>query len=178
MITIPFYYTQGAGALIDHQRGSQSLQVMDPSTQMQTSPLGTLFNNMTLVVFFSIGGPLLFFDALFSSYAVLPYDQFFPASFFVGTKPLWTTMIALCNLVVKLALQLSAPAIIAMLLSDLFLGIANRMAPQVQISFLLWSFKAFVGIAMVWMAWWLTLKQFEVESVTWIKTFTKLVLQL
>lgn len=60
MISIPFQYTQGAGALIDHQRGSQSLQVMDPSTQMQTSPTGTLFNNMMLVLFFYIGGPLLF----------------------------------------------------------------------------------------------------------------------
>jgi type III secretion protein T len=81
----------------------------------------------------------------------------------------------MCHIVVKLSLQLSAPALIAMLLSDLFLGIANRMAPQVQISFLLWSFKAFVEIAMVWAAWWLTIKQFEIEGNTWLKFFTKLI---
>jgi type III secretion protein T len=177
-ISIPFYFTQGAGALIDHQRGSQSLQVMDPTTQMQTSPLGTLFNNMMLVIFFSIGGPLLFFDALFASYKVLPYDQFFPAAFFAASHPMWASMIEMCHLVVRLSLQLSAPALIAMLLSDLFLGIANRMAPQVQISFLLWSLKAFVGIAMVWAAWWLTIKQFEVEGLSWLKLFTKFVPKL
>lgn len=177
-ISIPFYYTQGAGALIDHQRGSQSLQVMDPSTQMQTSPLGTLFNDMMLIIFFSIGGPILFFDAVFTSYSVLPYDQFFPAAFFGSSHPLWASMIEMCHVVVRLSLQLSAPSIIAMLLSDLFIGIANRMAPQVQISFLLWSLKAFVGIAMVWAAWWLTLKQFEVQGLSWIKFFTQLVPKL
>lgn len=178
MITIPFQYTQGAGALIDHQRGSQSLQVMDPSTQTQTSPTGTLFNNMMLVIFFYIGGPILFFDAIFTSYSVLPFDQFFPASFFDAARPIWHSMISLCNLVVKISLQLSAPSLIAMLLSDLFLGIANRMAPQVQISFLLWSLKAFVGVAMVWVGWWIVLKQFEAEGITWLKTFTKFVQNL
>lgn len=178
MISVPFYYIQGAGALIDHQRGSQSLQVMDPSTQMQTSPLGTLFNDMMLVIFFYIGGPILFFDAIFSSYSVLPFDQFLPPAFFESSKPLWAALIEMCHVVVKISLQLSAPSLIAMLLSDLFLGIANRMAPQVQISFLLWSLKAFVGIAMVWAAWWLTIKQFEVQGLTWIKYFTKLVYNL
>ncbi len=178
MVSIPFYYIQGAGALIDHQRGSQSLQVMDPSTQMQTSPFGTLFNDMMLVIFFYIGGPILFFDAIFDSYAALPYDQFFPPAFFDLNHPIWVSMIEICNIVIKISLQLSAPAVIAMLLSDLFLGIANRMAPQVQISFLLWSLKAFVGIAMTWAAWWLTIKQFEREGLTWMKYFTKFVTDL
>lgn len=178
MISIPFQYTQGAGALIDHQRGSQSLQVMDPTTQMQTSPTGTLFNNMMLVIFFYIGGPLLFFDAIFTSYSILPFDQFLPTAFFEGTRPIWHSAIGLCNLVVKIALQLSAPSLIAMLLSDLFLGIANRMAPQVQISFLLWSLKAFVGIAMVWIGWWLVIRQFEVEGTSWIKIFDQFVQKL
>jgi type III secretion protein T len=178
LISIPFQYTQGAGALIDHQRGSQSLQVMDPSTQTQTSPTGTLFNNMMLVIFFFIGGPILFFDALFTSYTLLPFDQFFPPAFFDKSHPLLVSVIALTNVVVKISLQLSAPSLIAMLLSDLFLGIANRMAPQVQISFLLWSLKAFVGIALVWVGWWLALKQFEVEGLSWIKTFTQIVQKL
>ncbi len=178
MISIPFQYTQGAGALIDHQRGSQSLQVMDPSTQAQTSPTGTLFNDMMLVIFFYIGGPILFIDAIFTSYSVLPFDQFIPAAFFDKSHPIWFTMLHLTNEVVKIALQLSAPSIIAMLLSDLFLGIANRMAPQVQISFLLWSLKAFVGIAMVWVGWWVILKQFEAQGMSWIKVFTSFVSKL
>lgn len=178
LISIPFYYTQGAGALIDHQRGAQSLQVMDPSTQMQTSPTGKLFNDVMLVIFFFIGGPILFIEAIFTSYEALPFDQFVPAHFFERTYPIWGHAIDMCNLVVKIALQLSAPSVIAMLLSDLFLGIANRMAPQVQISFLLWSLKAFVGIGIVWVGWWFILKQFEVEGNSWLKVFTQMVQKL
>ena len=175
IIAIPFYYAQGAGALIDHQRGSQSLQVMDPTTQMQTSPTGTLYNNMLLVLFFAISGPILFFDGLFTSFALLPLDAFFPPQFFDLKHPFWITMMGMLTTVVKIALQLSAPALIGMLLSDLFLGIANRMAPQVQISFLLWSFKAFIGIAMLFLAWWLVIKQLDVHAAAWLKTYSSLV---
>lgn len=175
IISIPFYYAQGSGALIDHQRGSQSLQVMDPSTQMQTSPTGTLYNNMLLILFFSISGPLLFFDGLFTSFAVLPIDAFFPPQFFDLKHPFWITMTGLLTTVVKIALQLSAPSLLGMLLSDLFLGIANRMAPQVQISFLLWSLKAFVGIGMLFLAWWLVIKQLDTQAMSWLKTYSELV---
>lgn len=173
IISVPFYYSQGAGALIDHQRGSQSLQVMDPTTQMQTSPTGTLFNNMMLVVFFAISGPLLFFDGIFTTFALVPIDSFFPPQFFDTHHPFWITMMGMFTTVVKIALQLSAPSILAMLFSDLFLGIANRMAPQVQISFLLWSFKAFIGIAMLFVAWWLVMKQLDVQATNWIKLYSK-----
>jgi len=175
IIAIPFFYSQGAGALIDHQRGSQSLQVMDPTTQMQTSPTGTLFNNMMLMVFFSISGPLFFFDGLFTSFALLPIDSFFPPQFFDLHHPFWVAMMGMFTTIVKISLQLSAPSLLAMLLSDLFLGIANRMAPQVQISFLLWSFKAFIGIAMLYLAWWLVIKQLDVQATTWLKSYSKLV---
>ncbi|MCC5831957.1 MAG: EscT/YscT/HrcT family type III secretion system export apparatus protein [Chlamydiales bacterium] len=174
-IAIPFYYAQGAGALIDHQRGSQSLQVMDPTTQMQTSPTGTLYNDILLVLFFAIGGPILFFDGLFTSFALIPLDAFFPPQFFDLKHPFWITIVGMLTTVVKIALQLSAPSIIGMLLSDLFLGIANRMAPQVQISFLLWSFKAFIGIAMLFLAWWLVIKQLDVQATAWLKTYSGLV---
>lgn len=175
IIAMPFYFSQGAGALIDHQRGSQSLQVMDPTTQMQTSPTGTLYNNMMLVIFFSIGGPIFFFDGLLTSYSVLPLDAFFPPQFFDLSHPFWITILGIFTFVVKITLQLSAPSVFAMLLSDLFLGIANRMAPQVQISFLMWSFKAFVGIAMLFVSWWLVMKQLDVQATSWIKTYTHLV---
>lgn len=177
-IAVPFYYAQGAGALIDHQRGAQSLQVMDPSTQMQTSPTGTLYNNMLLVLFFAIGGPILFFDGLFTSFQLIPLDAFFPSSFFDLQHPFWVTMMGLCTTVVRIALQLAAPSVMAMLLSDLFLGIANRMAPQVQISFLLWSFKAFIGIAMLFLAWWLVIKQLDQQSLLWLKSYGRMVKQL
>ena len=172
LITIPFQFAQAAGSLIDHQRGASSLQVMNPTMGAQSSPLGTLNNDMMVVIFFSIGGPFLFFQAIFATYQILPIDKFLPASFFSHTGPLFLLIMGLLTEMLRITIQLSAPSILAMLLSDLFLGVANRMAPQVQISFLLWSMKAFLGIAFVYLAWFYILKQLDIEAHTWIKTFT------
>ncbi len=175
LIAMPFNIAQGAGSLIDHQGGSQSLQVTDPSTQTQATPTGVIYNNMMIISFFSIGGPILFFNAVFSSYKVIPADQFFSPDFFLQNTPLFHTMIKLLTTLLTIVLQLSAPAVIAILLSDLFLGIANRMAPQVQISFLLWSMKSYVGIAILWVGWWFIIKQLDIQGLAWVQMIQRLV---
>lgn len=169
LISMPFNYAQSAGSLIDHQGGSQSLQVTDPSTQSQATPTGVLYNNMMIISFFIIGGPILFFQAVFTSYQVMPADQFFSPTFFSHSSPLYLTFIKLIHVLLTVTLQLSAPSIIGMLLADLFLGIANRMAPQVQISFLLWSMKAYVGLGLLWLGWWFILKQLDIQGLQWIQ---------
>lgn len=177
ILSVPFYYAQEAGSLIDHQRGAQSLQVMDPQTQSQISPLGRLYGNIMLVLFFYIGGPAIFFDALYTSYSLMPVDQFLPSSFFSDANPFWFQVIKIFHEILKLSLQLSAPPLITILLADLFLGITNRMAPQVQISFLLWGLKAIVGLGVLWAAWWLVLKQMESNLTSWLKFFGKLIFE-
>ncbi|MCH9611113.1 MAG: hypothetical protein S4CHLAM81_15130 [Chlamydiales bacterium] len=171
LISIPFQFVQSAGAIIDHQRGASSLQVMNPALGAQTSPLGTLNNNMMIVIFFTIGGPLLFFQGLLTSFSVLPIHEFLPPAFFSHDAPLYILIMRTLHEMLRVMIQLAAPSLLAMLLSDLFLGIVNRMAPQVQISFLLWSLKAFLGIAFVWLAWFYILKQMDVEAKNWLKDF-------
>lgn len=175
LITIPFHFAQGAGTLIDHQGGSQSLQVFDPTLQSQATPTGILYNNVMIAAFFSIGGPILFFDAVLSSYKLIPADAFIGAAFFSKHAPLWHTTTKLITTLFTIVLQLSAPSVIAILLSDLFLGIANRMAPQVQISFLLWSLKAFLGLLALYLGWWLILKQMDIQGLAWTKMIYKMV---
>ena len=82
VISIPFNAVQSAGDLIDHQRGASSLQVMNPEMGAQTSPLGKLHHDMLIIIFFSLGGPLLFFHGLLASYELLPIDHFLPSLFF------------------------------------------------------------------------------------------------
>jgi type III secretory pathway component EscT len=57
-----------------------------------------------------------------------------------------------------------------MLLTDLFLGIANRMAPQVQVVFLGIPLKSWVGIALVAAAWTLIISVMGRESLLWVKS--------
>ncbi len=174
LIAIPFYFVEGAGSIIDHQRGVQSLQVMDPTSTTQVTSTGLLYNNVFIVIFYLIGGPLLFFQALLTSYQVFPADQFLSASFFAADQPMWNIFFKTFTTILTFVIQLAAPSLITILMSDLFLGITNRMAPQVQITFLLWSLKAYLGIAILWAAWAFIMKQMDGIALQWIKMVTKL----
>ena len=50
------------------------------------------------------------------------------------------------------SVQLALPAVLALLLTDLFFGIINRVAPQVNVFFLSLPVKMAVGLAVVALA--------------------------
>ena len=52
------------------------------------------------------------------------------------------------NQIITIAIQLAAPALVAILMAEMFLGIANRLAPQVQIAFLGMSIKSLLGLGL------------------------------
>lgn len=172
--SIPFFVAQSSGNLIDHIRGSSALQVTDPTTNVQTGPVGVLYNYTLIAVFFIVGGPLLFLDAVSNSYQLIPVDQYINPAFFNLKVPLWQTILHLLNHILNLSIQLGAPSIIGILMGEMFLGIANRLAPQVQIVFLGFSLKSWVGLALLAAAWYFIMGQLGKESLTWVKTINKL----
>lgn len=153
IIGMPFIIVQNVGIIIDHQRGGASLMVNDPTIQNQSSPLGTLFNMVLIFMFFMIEGPFLFLNALISSYEIIPPDKFINPLLFAHSSTLWTMMIKIFNQVMVLSMQLAAPALLAILMTDMFLGIANRLAPQVQITFLGMPLKSLLALVVVCFGW-------------------------
>lgn len=175
---IPFYIAQMAGGLIDHQRGASALQVTDPTTQTQTGPIGSLYNYVLIALFFSLGGPFIFLNGLGTSFQLIPVDGFINGTLFSWNTLFGKTIINLLSSTMTLAIQLSAPALIGILLTDMFLGIANRLAPQVQIVFLGISLKSWVGIALLTAAWALIIRVLGKESIAWMKSINQLIEQV
>lgn len=161
IISTPFIIAQNAGQIIDHQRGGASLMVNDPTVQTQSSPLGTLFNMVLIYMFFLIDGPFLFINALITSYDIIPADQPLNPNFFSSNSGVWDIVIRLFNQVMVVSIQLAAPALLAILMTDAFLGIANRLAPQVQITFLGMPLKSLLGLVVVCFGW----RQFSAELI-------------
>ncbi len=174
LISVPYYYIQSAGALIDMQRGAQSLQVTDPLSTVPTSPIGTFFSNLLLVMFYGGGGFFLYCQGMLASFELIPIDHFLPAALLREHSPIFSLFLQLAQQTVLMILQLSAPTLLALLMTDLFLGIANRMAPQVQITFLLYALKAFVAILILLLGWSLMLKQFDLELSKWLHSVIQL----
>lgn len=178
LATIPFFIAQMTGNLIDFQRGAASLQISDPTTHSQTSPIGLLLNLLLIALFFSLDGPFLYINGVADSYQIIPVDAIFATSAFSAQVPFWKQTIGLAGMMMTIATQLSAPALIGILLTDLFLGIANRLAPQVQIVFLGIALKSWVGIALMTAAWALMLQIMSKEATSWMQTIHALIRQM
>ena len=168
LISMPFTIVQNVGIIIDHQRGGASLMVNDPTIQNQSSPLGTLFNFVLIYLFFSIDGPFIFIEAIASSYEIIPVDAFFSSRFFLKGSAFWQEQIGLFNKVMVISIQLATPALLAILMTDVFLGIANRLAPQVQITFLGMPLKSLLALAVVCFGWKLFTEEMQKMLYEWL----------
>jgi type III secretion protein T len=174
LATIPFYMAQSAGVLIDFLRGSSALMVTDPFMQSQVSSIGVLYNYVLVVLFFQLNGPFIFLDAVYQSYNIIPADGFIHSAFFYANTPFWKIITHLLTDFMAISIQLAAPSLLAILMAEMFLGIANRLAPQVQIAFLGMSIKSLLGIALLWAGWFFILQQMGKQSLLWLKELEKI----
>jgi type III secretory pathway component EscT len=174
LISLPFIIVQTTGIIIDHQRGGASLLVNDPTIQNQSSPLGTLFNQVLIFLFYILDAPFLVLDLLITSYDVIPPDQFLNPLFFQKGTDFWTMQVSILNKVMVLGIQLATPAILIMLMTDLFLGIANRLAPQVQITFLGMALKSLLGLAIVCIGWSLFVDEIARSVFYWVNAISNM----
>ncbi len=176
-LDLPFLITSAAGVFIDHQRGASSLMTNDPTIQNQSSPIGTLYNMILIVIFWGIGGPFYVFDMIFHSYDLLPADCFAFPVFMLQHTTLYERIIHLLQLFAKLSLQLAMPAFLAMLMTDTFLGIINRLAPQVQITFLGMGIKSWFAIVMVCIGLVPLTSYMSKQLEKWLGEFNKVVIE-
>lgn len=179
LISLPFVIVQNAGIIIDHQRGGASLMINDPTVQNQSSPLGTLFNFVMIYIFFigykGVDGLSMFLDGLLRSYEIIPIDQFFSGIFFTKDTPFWKEMIQLFNKVMVLSIEMSTPGLLMILMTDFFLGIINRLAPQVQITFLGMPLKSLLALLVVTLGWSAYTEQFAKDSIKWVVYINNLI---
>ncbi|PCI75112.1 type III secretion protein [Candidatus Aerophobetes bacterium] len=177
-MTIPFLMAQTGGTIIDYLRGASIMRSQDPTMKSQSSPIGTFYNFMLILVFFQMNGPFIFFDALIKSYQLIPLTSFFNPELLHMKNAFWSQCFEIVTQVVTIGLQLSAPCLVAILMAELFLGIANRLAPQVQVSMLGMPLKSFLGIGVMWAGWFFILKQFSRHSYSWLHTVEHIIYQM
>ena len=172
---LPFMIVSSSGIFIDHQRGAASMMMTDPTVQAQTSPIGTLYNFVLITLFFVVDGPFFVIDAILDSYQIVPPDKFLHPIFFAPQTVMREKVVQALQVFAEVALQLSAPALIAMLMTDTFLGIINRMAPQVQITFLGMGLKSWLAILMVALGWHVLTDVFRKQIVLWLRDFLEMI---
>lgn len=142
VIAIPFWAFEAIGFVIDNQRGASMAATLNPMTGHDSSPLGIAFNFAFITFFMMGGGFSLFLSVIYDSYRLWAPHEFWP-SFSPESAAL--LMIQL-NRLVMMALLLSAPVLIAMLMSELGLALVSRFAPQLQVFFLAMPIKSALAL--------------------------------
>jgi flagellar biosynthetic protein FliR len=147
---IVFHSVQMAGALVDYGRGMSQATLFAPQLETNTSLLGHLQFQASLVLFLLLNGHLLFLRALAQSFYALPILTF-PA--FSGGITAATDQIGhyIADSLL-IAVQLSAPALLALFLVDVSFGMLGRVASGLNVHNESQPVKALVGLIIVLLA--------------------------
>lgn len=147
--SLVFRAAEGAGRLTDVFRGANLAEVISPVSGGRTSPLGELTALLAIVIFLELGGLGHLATALARSYDAVPITAAVtPAQ--LGRVV--TLVLAASAQMLEAAVGLAAPALVALLLADLVLGLIGRAAPQLPLYFVGMPLKALLGVGAVLVA--------------------------
>lgn len=147
--SIVFHAFEGAGAMVDNQRGAAQARLLIPQLG-ESSIFGNFSYLLGIVLFLSLGGHLLFIKTVVESYEYLPILKFPKAmpDFFVMSDE----FIRMTAYVLLLALQLTAPILISIFIADVILGIMSKAAPAINVWELGFAIRGILGVVMFYLA--------------------------
>jgi len=142
LVNILFQAVMAAGSAIDNFAGLTSAAIYDPTTKAAAAPMGRLYQILGLLVLFATGGHLLLIGGLIRTFDAAPIGGFrFDRMAELVTRDVGQFLLA--------TLQIAAPLLGALFVTELLLGLASRAAPQLNILVVGFSVK---GIVMVMLA--------------------------
>ena len=174
--SLVFQAAQVSGNLIDFQRGVLMSDIYAPNVEEHVSILGQFKLQLAIVFFLAIGAHRVFIAALFRSFETIPILKFPNLEANAHTSIL--LLLRLTGEVILVGVQLAAPAIVALLMVDMFLGITNRMTPQINVFALSMPLKPLVGVLMVLIALPLFLQRYVSYFAEFEKSFEQLLVSL
>lgn len=134
-----FSSIQIAGQLIDVQMGFAMARVMDPQYETQVPLIGQFKYILAIMIFLVINGHHLLIRSVYESYQLLPIGNIFDlGAGGVALNELFSTVFVL-------AIQVSAPALGTLFLTNIALGVLARTVPQMNVFIIGFPVKIFVG---------------------------------
>jgi flagellar biosynthesis protein FliR len=118
---------QVAGQIMSQMSGLSLADVFNPGFDTEMPVMANLLGLVTLAVFVSIGGHRLLVGALLDTYSLLPLGH--------GAMPpsLGELVSLLLTESFSLAVRGAAPAIVALMLATIVLGLVSRTLPQLNV---------------------------------------------
>ncbi len=144
--SMAFEAAQAAGTFVDTVSGANMATVFVPQIQQQATLFASLKFQLAIVLFLALNGHHLVIQALVESFKVIPLQHW--PKFSTGFWPFFEMVIRMAADFVLIGVAIAAPAAIATFVTDLSLGIINRVAPQIQVFFISMSVKPMIVTVM------------------------------
>jgi len=145
-----FYSVQMAGAMVDYGRGMSQATFFAPQLETNVSLLGQLQFQASLVLFVVLNGHLMFLRALADSFRHVGILEF--PSFSGGTMAGVEQVARYTGDSLVIAVQLSAPALLALFLVDISFGMIGKVASGLNVHSESQPVKAMVGLGVILLA--------------------------
>jgi type III secretion protein SpaR/YscT/HrcT len=168
-----FYGIQAAGNVIDNQRMLANAQIFNPGIGSQASLFGIFYYQLAIVIFLIIGGHHHLFQALAKSFEAVPLLE--TPEFGANYVPVIALVMRLTADVLVISVQLGAPVVIAILLSDIILGLMNRVAPMINVFEMGFNIKGYMGVLMVYLSLPLVFQQMKFWFTHYMETVSKII---
>jgi flagellar biosynthetic protein FliR len=126
-LNVLFSGIQIAGQIVSQMSGLSLADVFNPAIEEDTSVFSQLFYFLTLAVFVAIGGHRLMTEALLETFAAAPPGQVALGTHFVEV------LTSIVTQSFHLGIRAAAPLLVALLLSNLLLGLISRTLPQINV---------------------------------------------
>lgn len=159
-VAMVFYGIQAAGNMIDNQRQLANARIFNPALGSQASLFGVFYYQFALVTFLAIDGHLLLIETTAKSFQKIPL--FVLPAMPANLMPVLHEIARLTADTLVIALQLSAPVLVAIFIADLILGLTNRVAPMVNVFEMGFNIKGFVGGILAYLSLFLVQEQMKV----------------
>ena len=137
-----FLGVQSAGEIIDLQMGLSVSQAFDPVFGTAISIVGRMLSFVAITVFLIVNGHHMVLTVLNQSFRMLPV----PAVINPTAPNFILELLNLGGIMLLTAVQLSAPIVLIIFLSDFCFGIVSRVAPQVNVFMLGFQVKPALGL--------------------------------
>lgn len=134
-----------AGGIMDMDIGFSMVNMLDPSTNTNSSVLQTLFNNFYYVIFITLGG----IPSLMSG--IVASMKFVSPSFFIGNHDFMDYVLAVFLYMLTAAVQISLPMIGAMFILNITMLVIGKSSPQFNIFMNGIGIKIAVGVLLICM---------------------------
>lgn len=143
MTGLLFSSLQFGGYLADYQMGFSMVSVMDPTSNASVSFTGQIYNILATLIYLAINGHHIFLRAVSQSFEFLPL-----AAFSFNPEGVMFVISTFAKVFI-VAMQITAPVFIALMVSNAVMGVMARLVPQINLMAVGFPIKIGIGAIML-----------------------------